>query len=180
MGGIPILLCGDFTQVLPVVKNGTRANIVNANLKMSHLWGNIKVMKLITKMRAHLSGDDTSASFSRLLLAIGDGQIPLVAEPDTIAIPTELGKCVTSLQYLKSEVYPNLGTNCSKSEWLAERAIISPFNTNVNSLNICLMKQFPGEERVYRSIDTAISDEEAVKYPVEFLNSLDADPHSHA
>ena len=81
MGGIPTLLCGDFRQILPVVKNGTRANIVNANLKMSHLWGNNKVMKLITNMRSHLSGDDTSACFSRLLLAMGDGQVQLVAEP---------------------------------------------------------------------------------------------------
>jgi hypothetical protein len=37
MGGIPILLCGDFRQILPVVKNGTRANVVNASLKKSHL-----------------------------------------------------------------------------------------------------------------------------------------------
>ena len=33
MGGIQTLLCGDFRQILPVIKNGTRANIINASIK---------------------------------------------------------------------------------------------------------------------------------------------------
>ena len=41
MGGIPTLFCGDFRQILPVVKNGTRANIVNSSLKKSYLWRHI-------------------------------------------------------------------------------------------------------------------------------------------
>ena len=108
MGGIPTLLCGDFRQILPVVKNGIRANIVNANIKKSYLWDNIRVMKLNTNMRAHLSGDEAAADFANLLLIIGDGQIPLVAEPDTIVIPTDLGKCVANLEELKHAVFPNL------------------------------------------------------------------------
>lgn len=37
MGGIQMLLSVDFCQILPVVKNGTRANIVDASLKESYL-----------------------------------------------------------------------------------------------------------------------------------------------
>ena len=173
MGGIPTLLCGDFRQILPVVKNGTRANIVNAILKKSYLWDNIRVMKLNTNMRAHLSGDEAAGDFAKLLLTIGDGQIPLVADPDTIVIPTDLGKCVANLEELKSEVYPNLAINGTRPEWLAERAILSPLNTNVKNLNTWLMNEFPGEEKEYRSVDSAMSDNEAVQYPVEFLNSLE-------
>ena len=51
-GGIPTLLCGDFRQILPVVKNGTRANIVNASLKTSYLWNNVIIKKLTTNMRS--------------------------------------------------------------------------------------------------------------------------------
>ena len=40
-GGIPVMFCGDFRQILPVVKQGTRANIVDATLKRSPLWRNI-------------------------------------------------------------------------------------------------------------------------------------------
>ena len=43
----------------------------------------------------------------------------------------------------------------------------------VNKLNTWLINEFPGEENEYKSVDSAMSDGEAVQYPVEFLNSLD-------
>ena len=130
-------------------------------------------MKLNTNMRGHLNGDKAAADFANFLLGIGDGQIPLVAEPDTIVIPTDLGKCVANLEELKHAVFPNLVVNATRPEWLAERAILSPLNTNVKMLNTWLMNEFPGEEMEYRSVDSAMNDNEAVHYPVEFLNSLE-------
>ena len=35
------------------------------------------------------------------------------------------------------------------------------------------MNEFPGEEKEYRSVDSAMSDNEVVQYPIEFLNSLE-------
>ena len=35
------------------------------------------------------------------------------------------------------------------------------------------MSEFPGEVRVFKSVDTAMSDDEAVQYPTELLNSLE-------
>ena len=64
-------------------------------------------------------------------------------------------------------------TNRVRSEWQAERAILSPLNTNVNQLNNWLMGEFPGNERIYKSVYSAICDKEAVTYPVELLNSLE-------
>ena len=173
MGGIPTLLCGDFRQILPVVKRGTRSNIVNASLKTSDLWNHVTVKHLTTNMRAHLSGIEGADRFSKLLLEIGDGEIPLVAQPDIIAIPPGLGKVVTTMEELKAEVYPSLTSNGVNSEWLAERAILSPLNNNVNQVNNWLMEEFPGDEKIYKSVDSAISDDEAVTYPVELLNSLE-------
>ena len=131
-GGIPTLLCGDFRQILPVVKNGTRANIVNASLKTSYLWNNVIIKKLTTNMRAHLSDNTGGDEFAKLLIDIGDGKFPLTTPPDIITIPQELGECVQSLEDLKAKVYPNLTTNATSQEWLGERAIISPLNSNVN------------------------------------------------
>ena len=37
MGGICMLLCGDFRKILPVILRGTRGNIVDACRKKSHL-----------------------------------------------------------------------------------------------------------------------------------------------
>jgi ATP-dependent DNA helicase PIF1 len=173
MGGIPTLLCGDFCQILLVVKRGTRSNIVNASLKTSHLWCHVTVQHLTTNLRAQLSDDEGAAEFSKLLLKIGNGQIPILDELDTITIPPGMGKVVSTLGELKAEVYPNLTTNGVRPEWLAERAILSPLNTNVNQLNNWLMEEFPGDERIYKSVDSAICDEEAVTYPVELLNSLE-------
>ena len=44
-------------QILPVVKNGTQANIVDASLKKSHLWQHVhqQVIHLQRNLRAHLT-----------------------------------------------------------------------------------------------------------------------------
>ena len=57
MGGICMLLCGDFRQILPVVPSGTRGNIVDTCLKKSHLWDNEVVKYLHTNMRVYLCRD---------------------------------------------------------------------------------------------------------------------------
>ena len=111
MGGIPTIL-----WIFPIVKNGTRTNIVNADLNKSYLRDNIRVMKLNTNIIAHLSGDEAAADFANLLLTIGDGQIALVAEPDAVVIPTDLGKCVANLEELKHAVFPNLVVNGTRPE----------------------------------------------------------------
>ena len=38
MGGMCMLLFGDFRQILPVIQGGTRGNIVDPCLKKSFLW----------------------------------------------------------------------------------------------------------------------------------------------
>ncbi|GFW00167.1 ATP-dependent DNA helicase [Trichonephila clavipes] len=57
MGGLTVLLSGDFRQTLPVVLRGTRADIVKACLKTSFLWPHIKVVSLKINMRVHLQHD---------------------------------------------------------------------------------------------------------------------------
>ncbi|GFT98707.1 ATP-dependent DNA helicase [Trichonephila clavipes] len=54
MGGLTVLLSGDFRQTLPVVLRGTRAFIVKACLKTSFLWPHIKVVSLRINMRVHI------------------------------------------------------------------------------------------------------------------------------
>ena len=43
MGGMCMLLCGDFRQILPVIQGGTRGNIVDSCLKKSFLWDHVTV-----------------------------------------------------------------------------------------------------------------------------------------
>ena len=86
---------------------------------------------------------------------------------------------MANLEELKHAVFPNLVLNVIRPEWLAERAILSPLNTNVKKLNTWLMNEFPGEETEYRSVDSVMNDNEAVHYPVEFLNSLELTEMRH-
>ena len=41
MGGLLILLAGDFRQTLPIVTRGTPADELKASLKVSYLWRSV-------------------------------------------------------------------------------------------------------------------------------------------
>ena len=49
-GGKLMLFDGDFRQVLPIVKLGSRASIVNACVNRSTLWTHVKVLRLTKNM----------------------------------------------------------------------------------------------------------------------------------
>ena len=46
MGGIPVMLCGDSRQILPMIRSDTRANIMNACIKKLYLWKEVKHLKV--------------------------------------------------------------------------------------------------------------------------------------
>ena len=57
-GGLTIVFSGDWRQILPVVRHGNRADIIDACLKSSPLWQDVAVMKLSQNMRVQLAGGD--------------------------------------------------------------------------------------------------------------------------
>jgi len=64
MGGVTVLLAGDFRQTLPVIPKGTRADEVSASIKSSYLWSSVNKLRLRTNMRVQLSGDEQAGTFS--------------------------------------------------------------------------------------------------------------------
>ncbi|UYV79307.1 hypothetical protein LAZ67_17002062 [Cordylochernes scorpioides] len=80
MGGLVVLLAGDFRQTLPVVTRGTPADELNACLKSSYLWSHIVKMHLTVNMRVQLHNDTTAAQFADELLKIGEGQLETDSE----------------------------------------------------------------------------------------------------
>jgi hypothetical protein len=79
-GGLPVVMGGDFRQVLPVVPGASRAEIVDAALSSSPLWCHVTVLCLIENMCLKADGltDDEKAElalFSDWVLAIGDGTL---------------------------------------------------------------------------------------------------------
>ncbi|XP_062203849.1 uncharacterized protein LOC133906087 [Phragmites australis] len=83
-GGKTIVFGGDFRQVLPVVRKGTRAQIINATLHRSYLWENMQKLRLVQNMRAQ-----SDPWFSNYLLRIGNGTEETVKD-DNVKVPNEI------------------------------------------------------------------------------------------
>ncbi|XP_071582556.1 ATP-dependent DNA helicase pif1-like [Temnothorax nylanderi] len=171
MGGVTVLLAGDFRQTLPVVPRGTRADEVKACVKKSHLWSLIRKISIRKNMRVHLKGDVFAGQFSKILLKIGDGEYPEME--GKVIIPASLGLVVKTLESLINKIYPDIADIKEKSmDWLCERAILTPRNDKAGVINDILLKLFKEGEINYRSVDSVVDTDDVVNYPVEFLNTM--------
>ncbi|CAK1580549.1 unnamed protein product [Parnassius mnemosyne] len=61
---------------------------------------------------------------------------------------------------------------CKSTDWLCERANLTPKNDQASVINETLLKSFEGEEYQYKSVDTVVHTDDAIHYLVEFLNTL--------
>jgi hypothetical protein len=168
-GGKTVVFGGDFRQVLPVVRRGSRAQIVGASLRMSYLWDSMRHLKLVRNMRAK-----NDPWFAEYLLRIGggseevngDGEIRL---PDDICIP-QTGED-SDLDTLIDCIFPALNANMSNKSYIISREKLSQRNDWIDMINIKMISHFQGDEMVYRSFDCAVDDPHNY-YPSEFLNTL--------
>lgn len=173
MGGVTVVLAGDFRQTLPVIPKGTMADEMNACLKSSHLWRHVHTLRLTTNMRVHLHGNTLDGQFADHLLNVGNGLIPLHPVTGLFKLGETFCNTVVSVEELKAKVFPNIRQHYKDHKWLCERAILAPKNYSVNNINLKIQEELPGEALLYKSIDTVVEENEAVHYPTEFLNSLE-------
>jgi hypothetical protein len=169
-GGKTIVFGGDFRQVLPVVRKGTRAEIIDAALRSSYLWKGMHQLPLVTNMRAH-----SDPWFADYLLRVGNGTEEADEEAN-IRLPTDI--CIPStdmekddLQKLIDHVFPSLGDNMADPNYMTSRAILSTKNDYVDGINKTMIERFNGMEKIYHSFDSAEDDPHGY-YAQEFLHSL--------
>ena len=177
-GGKIIVMGGDFRQILPVVIRGTRAHIINACIKSSYLWKFVNVMHLTVNMRIQ---DDEQKQFVDYLLKIGEGKEivhdnigeDMIKLPDKIIFDKN-----NSIELFISKLFYNLDDNYKNRrgyvDYIKNRAILTPKNEDVDSINEQIINIFPGDARVFLSADS-VEDKNEVHlglYPVEFLNTL--------
>ncbi|KAM3229140.1 hypothetical protein ACQJBY_060201 [Aegilops geniculata] len=168
-GGKTVVFGGDFRQVLPVVRRGSRGQIIDATIRSSHLWKGMRQLRLVTNMRAH---NDTW--FADYLLRVGNGTEE-VDDQGNIRLPEDI--CVPStgegddLEKLIDHVFLRLDDNMSDPNYMTSRAILSTTNDNVDKINIRMVERFRGEEVIYHSFDSA-EDDPYGYYAPEFLNGL--------
>ena len=173
MGGVVVVLAGDFRQTLPVIRRATPADELNACLKQSELWRHVQKFHLSTNMRVHLRGEAGADAFCRTLLSIGNGSFPSDPRTSMIQLSPDFCCLVSSADELIERVFPNLNSNYRNKVWLCERAILAPTNELINELNLTIQdKLLHVPSRTYLSVDQTVEPDQAVNYPVEFLNSL--------
>ena len=69
IGGITVVLGGDFRQILPVVPKGLREQIVNASLRRSNIWKDVHVLTLDLNMRLD-HADVGNVHFAKFLMEV--------------------------------------------------------------------------------------------------------------
>ncbi|GFU79470.1 ATP-dependent DNA helicase [Trichonephila clavipes] len=172
MGGVVVLLAGDFRQTLPVIEKGTAADKINACLKASYLWTKVEKLYLTTNMRAQLFSDVESGAYAQKLLEIGEGHLGTDQE-GMVLFTHQFCHVVESEDELIDPVFPNMQQHIFDEKWLCERTILAPKNETAAKINKKLLDEIASETSVYNSIDTVMSSDDTTSYPVEFLNSLD-------
>jgi len=100
---------GDFRQVLPVIKKGSRGQIIDATLRSSYLWKGMRQLNLVMNMRVH-----NDPWFADYLLSVGNGTKE-TDEEGNITLPEDI--CVPLIGYnvdlekLIDHVFPGLDYN---------------------------------------------------------------------
>lgn len=168
-GGKVCLLGGDFRQILPVVKNGNRASLVQACIKRSFLWRHFQTFNLFMNMR--LNGDihdNITNEFRDVQIQIGEGTYPVIGEDNgLVALPNHVMLPDQSLAGLINKMYDDPFNIVSST-------ILTVRNKDVQAINQQVAQKVGGALTEYLSIDSVDNDNDIdpTNFPVEFLNSL--------
>ena len=90
-GGKIVCFGGDFRQILPVVKKGTKSDTIDASLNMSFLWRHVKVLKLTNEPVKRYGDSIEARQFAESLF--GEGRAETTNENfenHTIRIPEDM------------------------------------------------------------------------------------------
>jgi hypothetical protein len=165
-GGIATVFGGDFAQILPVIRRGTRADIVAASLRNSFLWANFQILHLQENMR--VIDTEQNRRFAEWIR-----KLPY---DSTFHGKIELFPGITQFRCPKdfcSHIYPPnvLETAHNDLSSFRIRAILSVRNESVASINGVVVDKMPGTIYEYFSVDT-IDEEVSEPPPVELLQSF--------
>ncbi|CAN1141269.1 hypothetical protein LINPERPRIM_LOCUS25386 [Linum perenne] len=145
--------------------------IVNANMRINSAINNT-------------STEFVGLTFPKWVLAVEDGYQPKSkptghANADWIQIPScfIMPRSPNPIGTLVNRVYPNIETQYQSVTYIRSRAIITPKNFVLTTINDYVLTQLPVEEKIYLSSDTLTTpgpNQAALElqYPTEFLTRL--------
>jgi hypothetical protein len=169
-GGVPVILGGDFAQILPVVPHGSRADIVRACLQRTWIWPRLRQLSLRINMRVR--DDPSEQDFVTWISSLPYD--PSLNGPITLPPFIPQAGSVTDLI---NHVYPRERLLRAPRDYQAfrGRAILSTLNDTVRELNQTILDMFPGQERTYLAVDSADvneADPEIAELPPEVLQNI--------
>jgi len=110
-GDIIFVMSGDFRQVLPVIPQGSHADIVSASIKNSYLWEFIEVFCLSENMRADdaivIHPDLGNRTFADWFLCLGKNELETIDE-DYIKCPDMMKLPPADTRAMVVAIYPQL------------------------------------------------------------------------
>jgi len=169
-GGIPIVLGGDFAQILPVIRRGSRQATVLACIRHSSIWANLQVLKLSTSMR--VIANDANIVFLTFLK-------DMVTTPQLyghLELPAYIRR-VSTVNQLCNQLYPQplLNDAVNSHGALIGRAILAFRNDTVNDFNDVLVDRMPGQEFRFKAANYVEVPEHsagAEPFAVDYLQSI--------
>ncbi|CDF33944.1 ATP dependant DNA helicase PIF1 [Chondrus crispus] len=178
-GGKFLVLAGDFRQILPVVSDGSRGQIVSACVKSSPLYRECRFLCLTENMRlaalqADPAADVEALNFPQFLLSVGEGRLQCEQRPEWISLPQPVA-FEHAIRNLCLKVSHGIRDNHADPTWLTNRVILTTNNRPLEQVNEVISNMIPGPYRTYLSPDKVESeDTNALIYPTEMLNTLTA------
>jgi len=129
-GGLLVVFCGDFRQVLPVMQKSAVQNTI----QQTTFWHNTKILRLSENVRAK---DDKR--FATFLMDIGNGTL------DSVTIPA---RCRSpSLDTLIDFVFPEFDKGLRNMKYFENRAILATTNHLVDKVNDIMLNLIKREKK---------------------------------
>ncbi|XP_031119049.1 uncharacterized protein LOC116022465 [Ipomoea triloba] len=183
-GGKTVVLGGDFRQILPVIPNGTRQDIVAASINSSYLWRSCKVFRLTQNLRLRQIQSDIEVQqvedFANWIAQIGDGVLGNSRDGDfEITIPNQflLKTNGNPIATIVESTFPRFRSGDNDITDLQHSAILAPTPDVVDSINQFMNDHNSGEGKTYLSCDSVCKsnsnrDMLSDLHTPEFLNAL--------
>ena len=169
-GGLPIVLGGDFAQILPVIRRGARQLTVLASIRHSSVWNRLRILRLRRSMRMITS----EANYEFLFFLREMVTNPLLYGNMR---PPPYMRRVSTVDQLCDHLYPQALLNKAVTTHgaLVGRAILAFRNETANDFNNVLLERMPGEEHRFEAVNHVNVDDDAAAaepFAVEYLQSI--------
>jgi len=138
-GGKVVILLGDFRQTCPVVRRGTKMDVLNASISRCNIWPLFQVAQLITPIR-----NAADPPFASYVDRIGEGEGPRV----DLSFLTHTTDIEDVIGFVYDRNVLNNPTTCLR------RCILAPTNAQVDVYNNAVLDLLPSASRQYHAADS--------------------------